>query len=165
MKTTTVATDTQPRRINDFLKKKEVIMEIKKISDNLIEVGVDPDYNQEYLTCYSCGFDKADVLEMVSFLNSDEDSLNLTRPNRPDLSSIPLEVVRYIESLEYGIEKVDSMCLKHATRCDELHEALDGLLGVLDGEWTHSKRVHAQMDEAKNSLKDKEPVEDGQHEI
>lgn len=106
-------------------------MEIKKISDNLIEVGVDPDYNQEYLTCYSCGFDRTDVLEMVSFFNSDEDSLDLTRPSRPDLSSIPLEVVRYIESLEYGIEKVDSMCLKHATRCDELHEALDGLLGAV----------------------------------
>lgn len=57
--------------------------------------------------------------------------LDLTRPNRPDLSSIPLEVVRYIESLEYGIEKVDSMCLKHATRCDELHEALDGLIGAV----------------------------------
>lgn len=53
--------------------------------------------------------------------------LDLNRPNRPDLSSIPLEVVRYIESLEYGIDKVDSMCLKHATRCDELSEERDKL--------------------------------------
>ncbi|UOL47445.1 hypothetical protein vBVpPvVp04M_00057 [Vibrio phage vB_Vp_PvVp04_M] len=67
----------------------------------------------------------------VRKLKGESESLNLTRPNRPDLSSIPLEVARYIESLEYGIEKVDGMCLKHATRCDELHEALDGLVDTV----------------------------------
>lgn len=91
--------------------------------------------------------------------------LNLKRPNRPDLSSIPLEVVRYIESLEYGIDKVDSMCLKHATRCDELHEtvkvcidALENCYDVVDWPVHGMTKQDKAIELAKSSIGDPDEI-------
>lgn len=72
-------------------------------------------------------------------------------------SAIQYAVLNHDRIVEEN-QRLTAIATKHATRANDLYEALDNLLEILGGEWTRSKRVHNQMDEAKKCL-DKSRIE------